>query len=117
MRTLLFVALEIVKFVALLPFRVVAFAAGFVLGIVSLMVKLLSNMGAVVIGLFNLLMLLGLVGVIISKEYSLLIHGGIIIGVEAAVLLTVGLASGLLDGLKDVLWSFAFGRFFALSVR
>lgn len=104
------VLLWVVKFVLLLPFRVLALIGCFVIGVNEIMIKLISNLGAIAIGLFNLLLLVSFVATLALKDYSLMPDFLVFIGGEAIILMLVGLASRVLSVIRDWLFAFAFGR-------
>ena len=60
------VIMKVLWFIIKLPFRILALVIVAPLSILGIMIHLISNMGGVVIGLFNIFMLIGFFGIIHS---------------------------------------------------
>lgn len=101
--------MKIALFLIKLPFRIAAIPVVIVLSILEIAFNLVLNMGSVVIGLFNLLLLLAVAGTIVSKNYDLLMQIGIAIGVEAVLLFIGGVIIGGVMIIRDGLWDFVTG--------
>lgn len=101
--------MKIALFLIKLPFRIAAIPVVIVLSILEIAFNLVLNMGSVVIGLFNLLLLLAIAGTIVSKNYDLLMQIGITIGVEAVLLFIGGVIIGGVMIIRDGLWDFVTG--------
>lgn len=101
--------MKIALFLIKLPFRIAAIPVVIVLSILEIAFNLVLNMGSVVIGLFNLLLLLAIAGTIVSKNYDLLMQIGIAIGVEAVLLFIGGVIIGGVMIIRDGLWDFVTG--------
>ena len=101
--------MKIALFLIKLPFRIAAIPVVIVLSILEIAFNLVLNMGSVVIGLFNLLLLLVVAGTIVSKNYDLLMQIGIAIGVEAVLLFIGGVIIGGVMIIRDGLWDFVTG--------
>lgn len=79
------------------------------LSILGIMINLVSNMGGVVLGLFNIFMLIGFFGIIHSQDWVALRSLVVIIFVEAIAIFGVGMVLGIIELIKDSLLSFALG--------
>lgn len=101
--------MKIALFLIKLSFRIAAIPVVIVLSILEIAFNLVLNMGSVVIGLFNLLLLLAIAGTIVSKNYDLLMQIGITIGVEAVLLFIGGVIIGGVMIIRDGLWDFVTG--------
>ena len=101
--------MKIALFLIKLPFRIAAIPVVIVLSILEIAFNLVLNMGSVVIGLFNLMLLLAVAGTIVSKNYDLLMQIGIAIGVEAVLLFIGGVIIGGVMIIRDGLWDFVTG--------
>lgn len=101
--------MKITLFLIKLPFRIAAIPVVIVLSILEIAFNLVLNMGSVVIGLFNLMLLLAVAGTIVSKNYDLLMQIGIAIGVEAVLLFIGGVIIGGVMIIRDGLWDFVTG--------
>lgn len=105
METIMKILWDIIK----LPFRILALVIVAPLSILGIMINLISNMGEVVLGLFNIFMLIGFFGILYTQDWVALRSLGVIIFVEAIVLFGVGMVRGIIELIKDSLLSFAFG--------
>lgn len=101
--------LKILWFIIKLPFRILALVIVAPLSILGIMINIISNMGEVVLGLFNIFMLIGFFGILYTQDWVALRSLGVIIFVEAVVLFGVGTVQGIIELIKDSLLSFAFG--------
>ena len=106
--------LKILWFIIKLPFRILALAIVAPLSILEIMVNLISNMGGVVLGLFNIFMLVGFFGIIHSQDWVALRSLGVIIFVEAIAIFGIGLILGIIELIKDSLLSFALGSSYGI---
>ena len=64
--------MKILWFIIKLPFRILALVVVAPLSILEIMINLISNMGGVVLSLFNIFMLIGFFGIIELIKDSLL---------------------------------------------
>lgn len=101
--------MKILLFIIKLPFRILALVIVAPLSILGIMINLISNMGEVLIGLFNVVLLLSFFGILLSKDWDALRSLGCIILVEAMVIFGVGMILGIIELIKDILLSFALG--------
>ena len=101
--------MKILWFIIKLPFRILALVIVALLSILGIMINLISNMGGVVIGLFNIFMLIGFFGIIHSQDWIALRSLVVIFFVEAIAIFGVGMVQGFIELIKDILLSFAFG--------
>ena len=100
---------KIFWFIIKLPFRILALVIAASLSILGIMINLVSNMGGVVLGLFNIFMLIGFFGIIHSQDWVALRSLVVIIFVEAIAIFGVGMVLGIIELIKDSLLSFALG--------
>ena len=103
------IIMKILWFIIKLPFRILALVIVAPLSILGIMISLISNMGEVVLGLFNIFMLIGFFGILYTQDWVTLRSLGVIIFVEAIVLCGAGIVQGSIEVIKDSLLSFAFG--------
>lgn len=103
------IVMKILWFIIKLPFRILALVIVPPLSILGIMINLISNMGGVVIGLFNIFMLIGFFGIIHSQDWVALRSLVVIIFVEAIAIFGVGMVLGIIELIKDSLLSFALG--------
>lgn len=103
------VIMKVLWFIIKLPFRILALVIVAPLSILGIMINLISNMGGVVIGLFNIFMLIGFFGIIHSQDWVALRSLGCIMIAEAIAIFGVGMVQGIIELIKDSLLSFAFG--------
>lgn len=61
--------MKILWFIIKLPFRILALVIVAPLSILGIMINIISNMGGVVIGLFNIFMLIGVFGILHSQDW------------------------------------------------
>ena len=101
--------LKILWFIIKLPFRILALVIAALLSILGIMINLVTNMGRVVLSLFNIFMLLGFFGILYTQDWVVLRSFGVIIFVEAIAIFGVGLVLGIIELIKDSLLSFALG--------
>ncbi len=101
--------MKILWFIIKLPFRVLALVIVAPLSILGIMINLISNMGEVVLGLFNIFVLIGFFGILHSQDWIALRSVVVIIFVEAIAILGVGMILGIIELIKDILLSFALG--------
>ena len=101
--------MKILCYIIKLPFRILALVIVAPLSIIGIMINLISNMGEVVLGLFNIFMLLGFFGILYTQDWVTLRSWLVIIFVEAIILFGVGMILGIIEIIKDILLSFAFG--------
>ena len=107
--------MKILWFIIKLPFRILALVIVAPLSIIGIMINLISNMGGVVLSLFNIFMLIGFFGILHSQDWVALRSLVVIIFVEAIAILGVGVIQGIIEIIKDSLLSFGFG--FSYGVR
>lgn len=105
MRTIM----KILWFIIKLPFRILALVVAIPLAILGIMINIVSNMGEMVLGLFNIFMLIGFFGILHSQDWIALRSLVVIIFVEAIAILGVGVIMGIIELIKDSLLSFALG--------
>ena len=101
--------MKIILFLIKLPFRIIALPIVIVLSILEIAANLVINMGSVLIGLFNLMLLLAAFGIMVSKNYDMLIQVGIAIGGEAVLLFLGGVIIAGVMLIRDGLWNFVTG--------
>lgn len=101
--------MKILWFIIKLPFRILALVVVAPLSILEIMINLISNMGGVVLSLFNIFMLIGFFGILHSQDWVALRSLVVIIFVEAIAIFGVGLVLGIIELIKDSLLSFALG--------
>ena len=107
--------MKILWFIIKLPFRIFALVIVAPLSILGIMINLIYNMGEVVLGLFNIFMLIGFFGILRSQDWVALRSLVVIIFVEAIAILGVGMIQGIIEIIKDSLLSFGLG--FSYGVR
>ena len=107
--------MKILWFIIKLPFRILALVIVAPLSILGIMINLISNMGGVVLSLFNIFMLIGFFGILHSQDWVALRSLVVIIFVEAIVIFGVGMVQGIIELVKDGLLSFAFGRSYGIK--
>ena len=101
--------MKILWFIIKLPFGILALVVVAPLSILEIMINLISNMGGVVLSLFNIFMLIGFFGILHSQDWVALRSLVVIIFVEAIAIFGVGLVLGIIELIKDSLLSFALG--------
>lgn len=101
--------MKIILFLIKLPLRIIALPIVIVLSILEIAANLVINMGSVVIGLFNLMLLLAAFGIMVSKNYDMLIQVGIAIGGESVLLFLGGVIIAGVMLIRDGLWNFVTG--------
>ena len=101
--------MKILWFIIKLPFRILALVIVAPLSIIGIMINLISNMGGVVLSLFNIFMLIGFFGILHSQDWVALRSLVVIIFVEAIAIFGVGMVLGINELIKDSLLSFALG--------
>lgn len=102
------VIMKILWFIIKLPFRILALVIVAPLSILGIMINLVTNMGGVVLGLFNIFMLIGFFGILYTQDWVALRSLGVIF-LEAIVLFGIGRVQGIIELIKDSLLSFALG--------
>ena len=103
------IVMKILWFIIKLPFRILALVVVAPLSILEIMINLISNMGEMVLGLFDIFMLIGFFGILHSQDWVALRSLVVIIFVEAIAILGVGVILGIIELIKDSLLSFALG--------
>lgn len=103
------VFLKVLLFIIKLPFKVLALIFATILSVVAIMISLIEGMGTILIGFFNLFLLVAILGIIYSKDWNLFLNVGVLIAFEAVILLLVNFAQGVLIFLKEMLISFVIG--------
>ena len=109
------IIMKILWFIIKLPFRILALVIVAPLSILEIMINLISNMGGVVIGLFNIFMLIGFFGIIHSQDWVALRSLVVIIFGEAIAIFGVGMVLGIIELIKDSLLSFALGSSYGIK--
>ena len=107
--------MKILWFIIKLPFRILALVIVAPLSILGIMINLIYNMGEMLLGLFNIFMLIGFFGILHSQDWIALRSVVVIIFVEAIAILGVGVIQGIIEIVKDSLLSFGLG--FSYGVR
>ncbi|MBQ8233024.1 MAG: hypothetical protein IJZ34_14035 [Lachnospiraceae bacterium] len=100
---------KIIWFIIKLPFRILALVIAIPLAILGVMINIVSNMGEMLLGLFNIFVLIGFFGILHSQDWIALRSVVVIIFVEAIAILGVGMILGIIELIKDSLMSFALG--------
>ena len=106
--------MKILWFIIKLPFRFLALVVAIPLAILEIMINIVSNMGEMVLGLFNIFMLIGFFGILHSQGWVALRSLVVIIFVEAIAILEVGVIMGIIELIKDSLLSFALGSSYGI---
>ena len=101
--------MKILWFIIKLPFRILALVIAIPLAILGVMINIVSNMGEMLLGLFNIFVLIGFFGILHSQDWIALRSVVVIIFVEAIAIFGVGLVLGIIELIKDSLLSFALG--------
>ena len=104
--------MKILWFIIKLPFRILALVIVAPLSIIGIMINLISNMGGVVLSLFNIFMLIGFFGILHSQDWVALRSLVVSIFVEAIAIFGVGMVLGIIELIKDSLLSFALGSLY-----
>lgn len=109
------IIIRILWFIIKLPFRILALVIAIPLAILGVMINIVSNMGEMLLGLFNIFVLMGFFGILHSQDWIALRSVVVIIFVEAIAILGVGVIQGIIEIVKDSLLSFGLG--FSYGVR
>ena len=100
---------NIIKFIIMLPIRIIAIPIIVLLKAVSLAVGLVNAAGSVVIGLFNLLMILAVLGIVLNQDWHMLWNAAIVFIAEGAILAIGATIQGGIEILGGMIKSSVFG--------
>ena len=108
------IIMKIQWFIIKLPVKILALVIAIPLAILGLMINIVSNVGEMVLGLFNIFMLIGFFRILHSQDWGALRSLAVIIFVEAIAIFGVGMVQGIIELIKDSLLSFALGSAYVI---
>ncbi|HKM33575.1 MAG TPA: hypothetical protein VJY54_02400 [Lachnospiraceae bacterium] len=104
------ILLKVLLFIVKLPFRIIALAASFVLGVISVMLQMVMGMGMTLISLFNIFVLVGFIATIWAKDWQAALGLVVLLVIEGVVITIGSIITAALTVIKDNLLSFCLGN-------
>ena len=101
---------KVLLFIVKLPFRIIALAASFVLGVISVMLQMVMGMGMTLISLFNIFVLVGFIATIWAKDWQAALGLVVLLVIEGVVITIGSIITAALTVIKDNLLSFCLGN-------
>ena len=99
---------SILWFLVKLPFKLLAAIVLVLITMAGIAVNLISNMSGLLIGLFNIFLMLGAFGIVLAKDWHMLWSIGAIVLTETILFFGIGIVQGIIEVIKNRLASFAF---------